>query len=133
MRPGTLAVGLCLTIVLSLPACGRSRSSAAATGYPSRASQGDVSFELTPRGMVDGRFVVDLRADTHGGDLSEVDLARAATLRAAGKSYKPLEADSLRGHHSGGSMAFALGAAPDSFEIVLDGIRSLGEVRFRWP
>lgn len=123
-------------LVLSLALVGCQRPSAQAPaggGYATRSSGGEVSFEITPRGMVDGRFVVDVRANTHSGDLAEVDLGGVVALAVDGRELRPARADRLQGHHAAGSVAFQISPAPARFEIVLRGVRSMPARRLQWP
>jgi len=100
---------------------------------PVRRNEGAVQFELTPRDVAGGRFRVDVVATTHSGDLAGLDLKAATELRVGGQSLRPVEAPALRGHHARGRLEFALERVPDAFEIVIRGVRSMGDATFRWP
>ena len=123
-----------VALCLALAGCKRSEAGDSAdSGYATRTSSGDISFEVTPRGVVDGRFAVEIRANTHRGDLADLDLGNIVTLIADGRELKPAQADRLRGHHAAGSIAFQIDSAPARFEIVMRGARDLPEQRFQWP
>lgn len=144
MRREVIRYALMLTLVVALVACAseetpetspqvESSEEAATPGYATRSNTGDVMFDLTPRGIEDGRFLVDVRVNTHSGDLATVDLQASSRLRVGTTDYAPLEAVPLSGHHSMGVLAFDLDEAPESFEIVISGVRSLEDLSFRWP
>jgi len=95
---------LVLLVVVNAVACKATDQSTGSESYATRSSSGSVAFELTPRGVQNGRFVIDLRANTHSGDLSEIDLKRGVVLRAGDKELRPAVASELSGHHAGGSI-----------------------------
>ena len=100
---------------------------------PERSNAGEVEFVLTPRDVAGGRFRVDIVVTTHSGDLASLDLSTAAELRVDGQTLRPVKAPALRGHHVRGRLEFALARLPESFEIVIRGVRTLGDLTFRWP
>lgn len=124
-----LALGLAL--LHAVPHAGASEPAWRAN--PERSNQGPVMFVLTPRDASGKRFRVDVQVNTHSGDLSQLDLMTATELRVDGKTLRPLEAPALRGHHARGRFEFALDRVPDAFEIVIRGVRTMGDLTFRWP
>ena len=100
---------------------------------PERSNAGEVEFVLTPRDVSGGRFRVDIVVTTHSGDLAGLDLSRATELRVDGQTLRPVKAPALRGHHVRGRLEFALARLPETFEIVIRGVRTLGDLTFRWP
>lgn len=108
-------------------------SSAEATGYEARSTSGGVSFDLTPRGVEKGRFLVDVRVDTHSGELGDRDLRDAAALQVGDRTYRLTDAVSLRGHHASGTLRFPLAEAPANFGITIGGVRSMQDGTVRWP
>lgn len=120
-------------IAITLLLFGLNGNSPALQSYPTRNSEGDVSFALTPQAPAKGRFTVNVGADTHSGDLAEVDLRRVMVLHAAGKTYRPVTASTFSGHHGSGSVAFELEQVPTSFFITITGVRNMGELKFAWP
>lgn len=100
---------------------------------PSRRNDGPITFMLTPKGMEGGQFLVDIRVDTHTGDLKELNLKKQVRLKIDGRSYAPTGEVRLRGHHAGGTLVFPLQHAPKQFEIVILAVGSMGDVRFNWP
>ena len=125
--------GLLLALALAIPGAQRAGAEPAWRGDPDRSNKGEVQFVLTPRDVKDGRFRVDVEVNTHGGDLAELNLQAATELRAEGKTLRPLEPVPLRGHHGKGRLEFQLDRLPDSFEIVIRGVRAMGDLTFRWP
>jgi hypothetical protein len=100
---------------------------------PERSNEGEVQFNLTPRDVSGGRFRVDIIITAHSGDLSQLDLRQAVTLRIGGQTLQPVKVPTLRGHHVRGRMEFALSELPERFEIVIAGPRGMGDITFRWP
>ena len=118
---------------VTLLSCSVNRGSPAGEEYATRSNEGDISFHLTPQAPVNGRMTVNLRADTHSGDLGEVDLRRAVALHADGKTYRPLSASTLSGHHASGAVVFEIERLPSKFSITITGVRKMGELKFDWP
>jgi len=118
---------------LVLGACTVASGNGESSGFEEKSSQGEVSVRLTPRGVEEGQFLVEVRVDTHSGDLADLDLQKATALRVEGRTYRPTKAVRLGGHHSSGTLAFAVPEAPAQFEIVISGVRSMADVTFRWP
>lgn len=129
----SLAIVLTVVILVGAVACSSSVSTAAAGPYATRSSQGDIAFDLTPREPTEGRFIIDIRVNTHSGDLADLDLRKVAALEAAGSTYRPIEATSLSGHHSAGSITFEIQHVPEHFAVTLTGVRAMGDLRFEWP
>ncbi|RME32150.1 hypothetical protein D6789_00475 [Candidatus Woesearchaeota archaeon] len=95
-------------------------------------AMGDVLIELTPRGVVNGKLSVDISMNTHSVMLSQFDLKERTTLKFAGRSVKPLEAPSLRGHHVSGTLVFDVGQDLDSYSIIIEGVPKVEERIFTW-
>jgi len=100
---------------------------------PERSNAGAVQFVLTPKDVSGGRFRVDIVVTTHSGDLASLDLSAAAELRVNGQTLRPAKAPALRGHHVRGRLEFALAQLPETFEIVIRGVGTQGDLTFRWP
>jgi len=100
---------------------------------PERSNMGEVQFVLTPRDVSGGHFRVDIVVTTHSGDLASLNLSTATELRVDGQTLRPVKAPTLRGHHVRGRLEFALARLPDTFEIVIHGVRTQGDLTFRWP
>lgn len=127
-----LSLFLLPAMVITL-SCSSKGAGSTPEGYATRSSEGEVSFQLTPQTVVNGKFTVNLRVDTHSGDLADLDLREAMTLHAADKTYKPVSGSSLSGHHATGSVAFDIERIPDSFFIIIAGVRNMKELKFEWP
>ncbi|GAB4387650.1 MAG: hypothetical protein Kow0025_02440 [Thermodesulfovibrionales bacterium] len=99
---------------------------ASAAGYETQSSgsmsDGDVVLELAPRGVEDGRLVVDFAMNTHSVRLSDFDLAKLSTLHLAGRDVKPSRVTPPAGHHAYGQMVFDTGEAVGDFTITVEGI-----------
>jgi hypothetical protein len=132
---GSLRSALALVAALLLvPALAqRAGAQPAWSQKPERSNAGEVQFVLTPRDVAGGRFRVDIVVTTHSGDLASLDLSTAAELRVDGQTLRPVKAPALRGHHVRGRLEFALARLPETFEIVIRGVRALGDLTFRWP
>jgi hypothetical protein len=129
------ALTLMLTspILLALLASTLSVSMAAAGPYETRSSRGEIAFDLTPREPTDGRFTIEIRANTHSGDLTDLDLTKIVALEVGDKTYRPVSATTLSGHHSEGSVTFEIAHLPDRFAVTMTGVRKMGQLRFEWP
>jgi hypothetical protein len=134
---GRCIIALTIGTALATSACARgtpsSSSVSAQKEYATRTAGNEVQLELTPRGLTGGQFIIDVRVNTHSGDLSSLNLQQATTLSMAGTSRHPASAGSLQGHHASASLSFPMEAAPDAFEVVISGVRSEGDLHFRWP
>ncbi len=93
---------------------------------------GDVSIELTPLGIEDNQFKVEVAVNTHSVDLSQFNLKEITTLEYNGKSVNPVSAPGLDGHHSSGEIVFDIGEETDSFTIKIKGIPKVEERVFAW-
>ena len=120
-------------VLLTGLACSSSATTAAARPYETRSNRGDVSFEVTPREPVDSSFTFDIKADTHSGDLAELDLTRVVRLEANGETYHPVRASKLRGHHATASVTFEIARVPARFTLAIATVRNMDEIRFDWP
>lgn len=100
--------------------------------FPSRTNDGAISFTLTPRSEK-GNLVVEVRANTHSGDLATLDLTRAMVMEVEGKIFHPTMAGSLTGHHASTTVTFEPGVIPAAFAIKLASGRESGNLVFRWP
>lgn len=95
--------------------------------------QGDVAIELTPRGVINGKLIIDFAANTHSVSLEQFDLKKITTLEHEGKIIKPSEASYLSGHHPYGSIAFDIGKEEaESFIVKIKGIPNIEERIFKW-
>ena len=132
-RSGRTAIALALGLLLAGAAALSAAAEPAWSRNPARSNEGEVQFTLTPRDASGGRFRVDIVVTTHSGDLRELDLQSAMTLNLGPQTLRPLIAPALRGHHVKGRLEFALERVPEAFEIVIRGVRSMGDLTFRWP
>ncbi len=94
--------------------------------------EGDVSVELAPIGVNNGRFSVRISANTHSVDLSQFDLKQIAELEFAGKKLKPVSAPMLSGHHASGLLEFDVDGDVKSFVIRIVGIPKVEKRIFSW-
>lgn len=141
MKKSTLIV-IALAAVAALvgyQVAGKGRASvpeASAAGYEMQSSgsmgSGDVLVELTPRGVENGRLVVDFAMNTHSVSLSAFDLKELTTLRFADKTIKPSEATPPAGHHAYGQMVFDTGGKVKDFTITVEGIPLNKKRVFAW-
>ena len=95
-------------------------------------SAGDVQIDLTPKGIVAGKFTVGFAANTHSVSMENFDLRKITTLEYNGKSYSPTAAPQLSGHHNSGSLVFDLSETPKKFKITISGIPNTEERVFEW-
>ncbi len=93
---------------------------------------GDTTVDLTPAGIKNGKFEVDVSINTHSVDLSQFDLMKIILLEYDGKTIKPVSAPKLSGHHSSGTLIFDTGMEIKSFKIIIKGIPAVEERVFEW-
>lgn len=98
-----------------------------------KASEGEISIELTPAKYENGIFVVQYSLNTHSIDMRTIDLQQQAALMLNGTQYKPINRPVLSGHHNSGELKFSLPAKPESFEIIIADVPDVKERRFSWP
>ncbi len=94
--------------------------------------EGDVSVELTPMSIKDGVLQVNIAVNTHSVALEPFDLSQITTLTYEGKTLKPVSAPSLSGHHTSGTLTFALDKMPSSFTITITDIPAVETRTFSW-
>ena len=133
---GPLVLGVLALGLLAIPGVWNSVAGQGPSPWgadATRRNEGAIRFQLTPRGVEDGHFRVDIRVDTHSGDLSNLNLKKQLRLKAGGRSYSPVTDVRLGGHHSGGTLIFPLKEAPERFEIVILAVGTMGDLTFKWP
>lgn len=94
---------------------------------------GDVLIEMTPFGIKNGKFEVQIVVNTHSEDLSQFDLMQITTLTYENKNIKPLSAPALNGHHSSGTLVFDTKKEINNFKITINNIPDMEERVFEWP
>lgn len=127
------AIVLMLAAVLPFSACQSGEDGPATVELVTKSTQGDVSFDLTPRTLADGGLEISVQANTHSGDLAQLDLRTAMALEAAGETWEPVEATALAGHHAAATVRFDVRPAPDRFAVTLSGVRGMPSQRLEWP
>ncbi len=120
--------GVLLTAMVSMTLAAPSWADA-----PVRKNSGAVEFELTPKGIVDGRFQFDLTVTTHSIDLSKWNLQANTHLRIGTAVYAPAGPVPLTGHHGKTRIEFPVASVPDVFEIAIRGVPTMNEIVLRWP
>ena len=97
--------------------------------------EGDVSIELTPSEISNGKLTFDLKSNTHSVDLAGVDLKKIATLEYNGKVFQPVSAPALNGHHVSGTLVFDVGneiSEIKNIKLTIKGIPQEEERIFEW-
>src|SRR3989344_2276712 len=94
--------------------------------------EGNVQVDLTPKGIVNGQFLVDFAINTHSVNLDEINLKKATTLEYNGKKIQPLSAPALSGHHNSGTIAFDTESDLKNFKITIVGIPNIEKRAFEW-
>jgi len=92
---------------------------------------GDVAVD-TSRYPLDEFVLLDLTLDTHSGDLSEIDMERAAVLKQNGDEVKPQGwlARSEDSHHRAGVLVFLRPAQDGPAELAF--VHEEHQVALRW-
>lgn len=101
--------------------------------FATKRTSGDISFALTPRTTADHALVVEVQADTHSGNLADLDLAQLFSLQIGGSVYRPVAATRLGGHHGQASVTFDVGPDLDRFTITIATVRGMAGQRLEWP
>lgn len=134
-----------LIVVLSIFATGCSNDAQTATKnnnqnspafgtvYTGSMEAGDSVIEITPKGIENGKFIVDISLNTHSVDLSQYDLMEITTLQYNDKKINPESSPKLTGHHNSGTMVFDIGKVPENFSITITGIPNIENRMFEWP
>ncbi len=94
--------------------------------------EGDVSIDLTPQKIEQGKLYVSLAANTHTVDLSGFNLKQIISLSFDDKVIKPREAPTLSGHHANGMLVFNVGKPLTSFTITIEGIPQQQKRVYQW-
>ena len=102
------------------------------TTYATQESSGEVTLALTPSWR-DGALLVDLRANTHSVDLSQINLGTQVRLLVGDTALAPTEAGSLDGHHATVQLVFPLAERPDVFTIEITDIPDVAQRTLTWP
>lgn len=118
---------------LTSAACSPSGAESAPVDLATKSTQGEVSFDLTPRTVPGEGIEVAVRVNTHSGDLADLDLRKAMVLEAGGQTFEPASATELTGHHAQSTVRFTLDEVPDRFAVTISGVRSLPPQRVEWP
>ncbi|MBI4153953.1 hypothetical protein HY501_01325 [Candidatus Woesearchaeota archaeon] len=87
--------------------------------YSTQTSTGEVTIDLTPKGEVNGNFLVGVSVNTHSVALEGYDLAKLTRLEIKGQSIQPTSAPALTGHHVSGELIFPLQGSPKTFKIII--------------
>jgi len=95
-------------------------------------NSGGVRMDMKPVSFKDGKLKVKFSANTHTGSLGDYDLMELSTLEFGDKSFRPVKADRMRGHHAGGMLVFEVSELPEHFNIIVEGIRNRGRRVFEY-
>lgn len=93
---------------------------------------GNVQIDLTPKGIVNGKLLVDFAINTHSVGLEQYDLKKITTLEYNGKKILPSSAPALSGHHNSGTIAFDSISDLKNFKITIVGIPNVEKRVFEW-
>lgn len=98
-----------------------------------RTSSGEVSVDLTPTTFENGLLYITISVDTHTiNNLNTYNLTENVELLYKGKTYKPVNAPSLQGHHSVGELVFKLEEEPKEFTIIMYQLHDIETREFVW-
>ncbi len=95
-------------------------------------NDGEVSVELKPHKVKNGKINVDISVNTHSVDLNKFDLRQITTLEYNNLIIYPTSAPTLTGHHNSGNLVFDIGENINSFTIKIKGIPKIEERVFKW-
>jgi hypothetical protein len=100
--------------------------------FEKKISESEVTVDLKPKELDNGKFYVDIGVNTHTVDLSQFDLMELTTLEINGRIIKPSSAPKLGGHHNSGTLIFDVDEELSSFKIKIKGIPEIEERVFEW-
>ncbi|MBI2108097.1 hypothetical protein HYU10_04335 [Candidatus Woesearchaeota archaeon] len=101
--------------------------------YQTKTSEGEVTIDITPKGLNNGNMIFDISFNTHTVDLTQFDLKKLVVLEADGRQIAPSSAPSLSGHHNSGELAFNTGKDLNRFKIKINEIPDVKERVLEWP
>ncbi len=93
---------------------------------------GDVLIDLTPKEVINNKLIVNIGVNTHSIDLDQFDLVKITTLEFEGKTFNPVIAPKLSGHHSSGNLEFDVQDRISKFTIKIKGVPKVEERIFEW-
>ena len=91
----------------------------------------DVEITLTPT-YNNGKLTLQIAVNTHSVDISQYNLARIALLTMNGKTYTPISAPTLTGHHTNGELIYSIPTQPKEFTITITGIQKIEKRAYTW-
>lgn len=104
----------------------------AAPTFEEKTSKGSIALKIRPA-WTDSTLVFEIAADTHSGDLANLDLRKAVRLRLNGREIEPVDATALSGHHGTATVRFRLPAPPEKFGLTLRNVGDVAEQVLEWP
>jgi hypothetical protein len=93
---------------------------------------GDMTMDVNPVKYKNGRLEFKYYANTHSVSLGKYDLMELSTLEVEGEVYKPVKADRMSGHHSGGKIIFEVPEEPANFSIIIRDIPKVEVRTYEW-
>lgn len=93
--------------------------------FNSIANEGAVTLTLEPESYSNGKFNVRISVNTHSVELSQFNLKEIISLEYDGRSFKPISAPELSGHHSSGILIFEVDKKPTKYSFKVEGFRIL--------
>jgi len=125
-------IPMILALALLSTACRSGADSSPNRAFATRQVGESVSFNVTPIVGEDGRLVIELRANTHSGDLATLNLKEAISLKVGEQTYTPVEAGTLSGHHASAKVVFEPEGRPEHFSVTIRGVRDMGDLNAKW-
>lgn len=101
--------------------------------YATKTSQGEVTIELTPQKVQNGRLEIDMVMDTHSVALDTLNLKELITLEYNGQTTQPTSAPSFSGHHASGTVIFDVPQEPSTFKLLITGVPDVQVREIAWP
>ena len=94
--------------------------------------QGDVTIDITPKELINGKLNTEISINTHSVDISMINLKEEITLEYNGKAIKPISAPKITGHHTLGNIVFDVNEPINEFIIVITNIPKLQSRIYEW-
>ena|SRR3990167_1725145 len=94
---------------------------------------GDVSIDITPTQIGEGKLEFSILVNTHSVNLEPYNLKEITTLEINGKKIKPDSVPILGSHHSGGLLIFKTNEEIiGEYSLVIEGIPKMDKIIFTW-
>jgi len=100
--------------------------------WQTQTSESSVSIDVTPKSFDGENLIVEIGVNTHTIELNQFNLKELVTLEMEGKTFSPVTAPQLTGHHSKGQLVFATEKKPKTFTLTIKDIPDIPVRTLTW-